>query len=238
MEFGVCDCRSFDSRRKLLVGIFVLVSIGFSTAAKKELDEAPCRSRPTVVAVSESHEYRPYFVILNRCGGSCSTHSPHFRTCKVKHWVAVNVVVRDAAGRETTKTMANHTDCKCTCKSNPSMCNWSEPGQDWQPHRCTCAVQTGPMVGGSHNTGGGNKTPAAYIFGLAAMGLLVLFVVIFDAMLCARKGKGVLFCATRSCRRTNNPSEATDNRLPESPPANGHMNGTAHYLRASRTSIV
>lgn len=241
MKFGVCKCRSFDSR-KLLVGIvihLVLLSLGFPTAAETHLEEAPCQSRPTVVEVSESHEHRPYFVILNRCSGSCSPHSPHVRTCKEKHWVGVDVVVTDSAGRQTTKTMKNHTDCECSCKSNPGVCDWSKVGQDWLAHRCTCAVQTGPVVGGSHTSGGGSSPPTAYIFGLAGMGLLVLFVVVIDAMLCARKGKGVLFCATRSCRSTNDPTDATiADEKPKSPPANGHMNGTAQYLRASRTSIV
>ena len=127
-------------------------------AKKTQLDEAPCQSRPTVVEVSKNHEHRPFFVILNRCSGSCSPHSPHVRTCTVRHWVAVDVVVRDAAGGETTKTMANHTDCECNCKSNPGMCDWSQVGQDWLPHRCTCKVQTGPVVGGSRNNEGKVQT--------------------------------------------------------------------------------
>ena len=57
-----------------------------------------------------------------------------------------------------------------------------------------------------------NKPPIPYILGMIVMGVLVLFVVVFDAMLCARKEKGVLYCATRSCHKSNNTHDDNDNK--------------------------
>ena len=129
--------------------------LGFSSAADetREMNEADCRPRPTVVPISEYHAHQPYYVILHRCGGACTPDSPLVRLCKTSKFHTVDIVVYDGARRKSVKTMVNHTECECMCKIGPNDCDWTKVGQDWHPRRCACKVD-GPVTGLSVNNKG------------------------------------------------------------------------------------
>ncbi|EDO31946.1 predicted protein [Nematostella vectensis] len=108
-------------------------------AVDKELDPVFCSPRPSLVPVDHPYyNYWPFFVQLNRCGGSCSTASPRIQRCQAAQWSKIShTVFNFATGKTKVLLMTNHTSCNCSCAQTPDSC--TADLEKWDPDSCSCA---------------------------------------------------------------------------------------------------
>ena len=124
---------------------FILFYLPYFTGiAQKELNEKHnefCKPRPTLVAIdSPSFQLFPFFVTLQRCGGSAYYISPVTMTCVANTSVDVKINARNLISYEKeTVVEKNHTSCKQQCVNTADMCN--PKTQYWEPGRCACSCK-------------------------------------------------------------------------------------------------
>ena len=113
----------------------------FSQLAK--FDNELCKPRSTLVAIDKpSFKFFPYFVKLDRCGGSCNNIQPSIKSCVPLQYNEVSVSVKMVSTGETKIIKErNHTHCGCQCVITLDDCNLEL--EDWRPELCQCKCKFG-----------------------------------------------------------------------------------------------
>ena len=113
----------------------------FSQLAK--FDNELCKPRSTLVAIDKpSFKFFPYFVKLDRCGGSCNDIQPSIKSCVPLQYNEVSVSVKMVSTGETKIIKErNHTHCGCQCVITIDDCNLEL--EDWKQELCQCKCRFG-----------------------------------------------------------------------------------------------
>lgn len=113
----------------------------FAQSAK--FDNELCKPRSTLVAIDKpSFKFFPYFVKLDRCGGSCNDIQPSIKSCVPVKYNEVSVSVKMVSTGETKIIKErNHTHCGCQCVITLADCNLEL--EDWRPDLCQCKCKFG-----------------------------------------------------------------------------------------------
>lgn len=122
--------------------MFILLLLPFLIHSDK-IDNECCRPRPTLVAIDNPNfKFFPYFVKLNRCGGSCDRIKPTVKSCISLQFREVPVTVQVVGTEEmTTIKERNHTQCGCECVIGFEDCNLEF--EEWRPDLCQCKCKYG-----------------------------------------------------------------------------------------------
>ncbi|XP_031558273.1 vascular endothelial growth factor D-like [Actinia tenebrosa] len=129
---------------RVLLGVLLIVAVCLESTNGNRY-HAHCDSRPTVVRVDEpQYRYYPFFVTLNRCDGSCSTH-PGNQACKPIEEEEVKIELFHTSRNEAAQVvMTNHTRCKCKCVASFDSCHLELESWDPDNCRCICRYPHGP----------------------------------------------------------------------------------------------
>ena len=99
-----------------------------------------CMPRPKILDINEvvgEALFYPYYVLVNKCSGSCNTlDNPMTKMCVPNVIKRVNMQVYNFLMRlNETRNVLWHESCKCVCKLNSSACNNK---QIWNIDTCRC----------------------------------------------------------------------------------------------------
>lgn len=102
-------------------------------------EDAICRPRPTMIELPRVFgiSVYPSFVILDRCGGSCSLQDAQH--CAVTAQDATNVQILEITHQQwliKIMKLYSHTHCKCDCVQTANECDPNK--QIWSKDHCTC----------------------------------------------------------------------------------------------------
>ncbi|XP_032236212.1 uncharacterized protein LOC5511048 [Nematostella vectensis] len=167
-----------------------------------ELEEAVCRPRPTVISIDDpGHNYKPYQVVLHRCSGTCGDSPPNIKTCFPKTLEDVPLQATDIGqGVSQTVYVKNHTSCMCDCAEG---CTSENAIRDkncrcicLDPNNCSPITPAQPAQQGKREEE--SSIPMPYLIGMALIGFFAVFVLMFDALLCAKK-RGFMYTVKHSC---------------------------------------
>ena len=97
-----------------------------------------CSARPTLVALGEpEYDFFPYFVKLNRCGGSCGSTKPTVQECVATEYTEVEISqISPVNGKHNLIKVKNHTKCGCSCVAKPDQCHPTY--EMWNQNHCGC----------------------------------------------------------------------------------------------------
>ena len=101
--------------------------------------DAICKPRPAMIELPRVFgiSIYPSFVILHRCGGSCSLQDAQH--CAVTEQEAHNVEILEITHQQwffKGMKLYNHTKCKCDCVQTDNECNPQK--EIWNPDHCKC----------------------------------------------------------------------------------------------------
>ena len=99
-----------------------------------------CMPRPKILDVNEGVGealFYPYYVLVNKCSGSCDTiNNPMAKLCVPNIIKRINMKVYNFLKRlNEARSILWHESCKCVCKLNSSVCNNK---QIWNSDTCRC----------------------------------------------------------------------------------------------------
>lgn len=101
--------------------------------------DATCAPRPTMIEIPRvfGTSVYPSFVILHRCGGSCSLQDAQHCAVSAQevHDVEILEIIHQQWYFKKMK-LYDHTHCKCDCIQTANECNPEK--QDWNAHHCKC----------------------------------------------------------------------------------------------------
>lgn len=102
-------------------------------------DNAICAPRPAMIQLSKvfGASLFPSFVILHRCGGSCSLQDAQHCTVTAKD--AINAQILEIINQQIffkDMKLYNHTACGCDCIKTASECDLQK--QTWNTENCKC----------------------------------------------------------------------------------------------------